>query len=70
MELQLDVGHVESHFGPFGYKIGAQFTPNVPKAQKIFLTHRMELLGTWLIGNLILVCLDMLLVLVQDSCMV
>jgi hypothetical protein len=37
MELQLDVGHVESHFGPFGYKIGAQFTPNVPKAQKIIL---------------------------------
>jgi hypothetical protein len=29
MELQLDVGHVESHFGTFGCKIGAQFVPNV-----------------------------------------
>jgi hypothetical protein len=37
MELELDVGHVESHFGPFGCKIGAQFTPNVPMAQKIIL---------------------------------
>jgi hypothetical protein len=30
----------------------------------------MELLGTWLIWNLILVRLEMLLVLVQDSCTV
>jgi hypothetical protein len=30
----------------------------------------MELLGTWLIWNLILVLLEMLLVLVQDSCTV
>jgi hypothetical protein len=30
----------------------------------------MELIGTWLIWNLILVLLEMLLVLVQDSCTV
>jgi hypothetical protein len=37
MELQLDMGYVESHFSPFGCKIGARFMPNVPKAQKIIL---------------------------------
>jgi hypothetical protein len=34
MELLRYVGHMESHFGPFGCKIGAQFAPKVPKAQK------------------------------------
>jgi hypothetical protein len=29
MELLNDVGHVESHFGLFGYKIGAWFALNV-----------------------------------------
>jgi hypothetical protein len=45
MELLNDVGHVESHFGPFGdsVRVGAQFAPNVPQAQKSFLTHPMEL---------------------------
>jgi hypothetical protein len=33
-ELLHDVGHMESHFGPFGCKIGARFVPNVPEAQK------------------------------------
>jgi hypothetical protein len=26
-----DEAHVESHFGPFGSKIGARFAPNVPE---------------------------------------
>jgi hypothetical protein len=36
MELLGDVGHVESHFGPYGdsvgvgANIGARFAPNVP----------------------------------------
>jgi hypothetical protein len=34
MEILGDVGHVESHLGPFGYvimcKIGAWFASNVP----------------------------------------
>jgi hypothetical protein len=35
MELLGDVGHVESHFGPFGDSVtdcnlGARFAPNVP----------------------------------------
>jgi hypothetical protein len=44
MELLCDVGHVESHFGPFRYKIRAQFAPNVPEAQKSFWTHPIILL--------------------------
>jgi hypothetical protein len=39
------MGHVESHFGPFGCKIGAWFAPNVPWAQKLFWTNPMVLLG-------------------------
>jgi hypothetical protein len=43
------VGHVESHFGPFGDKcrchIGARFAPNVPSSQKLFWTHPIVLLG-------------------------
>jgi hypothetical protein len=50
MELLGHVGHVESCFGLFGdgvsrCKIGAQFTPNVPQAQKSFWTHLMIRLG-------------------------
>ena len=42
MELLGDMGHVESHFFPFGEckcrcKIGAHFAPNVPSGQKIAL---------------------------------
>jgi hypothetical protein len=32
MELLRDMGLVESHFGPYGCKIGAWFIPNVPEA--------------------------------------
>jgi hypothetical protein len=39
MELQRDVGQVESHFGTFRCKIGARFAPNVPEAQTSFWTH-------------------------------
>ena len=50
MENLGDVGHMESHFGPFGdylcwCKIGARSAPNVPYAQKSFWTHLMVLLG-------------------------
>jgi hypothetical protein len=47
MKLLGDVGHVESHFGPFGdgVSVGALFAPNVPQAQKSFWTHTMELQG-------------------------
>jgi hypothetical protein len=45
MELICDAGLVESHFSPFGYKIGAWFAPNVPEAQKSFWTNPMVPLG-------------------------
>jgi hypothetical protein len=60
MELLGDVGHVESHFspfgdsvtvGPFGYSgnLDARyvhvFVPSVPQAKKSFWIHQMELLG-------------------------
>jgi hypothetical protein len=45
MKLQRDVGHVESHFGPFGYKIGPWLAPNVSWAQKSFWKNPMVLLG-------------------------
>ena len=32
--------------------------------------HPMEQLGEWVMSNLVLICLDMVLVSVQDSCMV
>jgi hypothetical protein len=45
-----DEAQVEARFSPFGDignldAIGARFAPNVPQAQKSFLTHPMELLG-------------------------
>jgi hypothetical protein len=51
MELQGNMGHVESCFGPFGDSVGvvckrgAWFAPNVAQAQKSFWTHPMVLLG-------------------------
>jgi hypothetical protein len=43
IELLGDVGHLDSHFGPFGdsVKIGARFAPNVPLAHKLLWTHPM-----------------------------
>ena len=43
MELIGDVGHVESHFLPFGdsVSIGAWFALDIPLAQKSFWTHSM-----------------------------
>jgi hypothetical protein len=39
MELQLDMGHVESHFGLFGCKIGTK------GSKKSFWTNPVVLLG-------------------------
>jgi hypothetical protein len=76
MELQGDVGHVESHFGPFGdsvrcqRKIGAWFVLNVPHPHKSFWSTRQNFKVTWVMWNLILVHLEIVLVLVQDRCSV
>jgi hypothetical protein len=51
IELPGDVGHVESHFGLFGYSVSAGgtlvqgFAQNVPLDQKSFWTHPTVLLG-------------------------
>jgi hypothetical protein len=44
--------------------------PNVPQPQKSFWTHPMELLGAWVVWNLVLVHLEIVLVSVQDRCTV
>jgi len=51
-------------------QIGARFVPNVPLAQKSFWMHPMELLGEWVMSNLVSIRLDTLLVSVQDRCTV
>ena len=44
--------------------------PNVPQAQNSFLMHLMELLGEWVMSNLISIRLEMVLVSEQDRCTV
>jgi hypothetical protein len=70
-ELLGDVRHVESHFGPFGERVlvsvqdGRMFCLNVPRVQRSFWMHSMELLGAWVMWNLILVRLVTMLVLIH-----
>jgi hypothetical protein len=45
MVLLHDVGHVEYHFGPFGYKIGAWLALNIAYAQKSFWMNMVVLLS-------------------------
>jgi hypothetical protein len=49
MELQGDMGHVESHISPLGDGVsvgeGVRFVRNFPLAQKSFWTHLRVLLG-------------------------
>ena len=49
-------------------QIGARFEPNIPYAQKMFWIHPMELLGEWVMSNLVSIRLDTMLVSVQDWC--
>ena len=75
MELLGDVGHMESHFGPFGdcqcrCKIGAWLAPNVPQAQKSFWMHPMALLGD---ESQVVACFGQFgdsVILTQDRCTV
>ena len=76
MVLLGDEAQVESSFDPFGDSAILDtrsvhgFVPNVPQAREPFWTHPMELLGV--VGHVESrsVRLEMVLVLVQDSCMV
>jgi hypothetical protein len=47
-----------------------RFVPNVPSAQKPCCTHPMELLGEWVMWNLISVNFETVLVSVQYRCTV
>ena len=67
---------VEARFGLFGDSfnldaryIGAQFAWNVPYARKSIWTHPMELLDDMCYRNLSSVCLEIMLILMQDRCM-
>ena len=51
-------------------QIGAWFVTNVPQAQNSFWMHLLELQGEWVMSNLVSICLDTVLVSVQDRCMV
>ena len=51
-------------------QIGAWFVTNVPQAQNSFWMHLLELQGEWVMSNLILICLNTVLVSVQDRCTV
>jgi hypothetical protein len=62
-----------SSFGDSGNHIarkGARFVSNVPSARKSCGIHLMELLGEWVMWNLISVRLETVLVLVQYWCTV
>jgi hypothetical protein len=73
MVLLGDEAQVDAYFGLFGdsanlvTKIGAWFVPKIPQARKSFWTHLIEHLGGMVMWNLILVCLEVVLVSVQDS---
>jgi hypothetical protein len=45
MILHGDEAQVKDRFSPSWRKMGARFAPNIPKAQKSFLTNLMVLLG-------------------------
>jgi hypothetical protein len=50
--------------------MGARFVLNIPQAQESFWTHPMEVLGDVGMSNLVLDCLETVLLSVQDRCMV
>jgi hypothetical protein len=76
MELLGDVGHVESHFGPFGdsVSVGARSVQSLRQTYHGFKSHFGHTLWnsqvTWVMWNLISILLETLVVSVQDMCMV
>jgi hypothetical protein len=70
MELLRNVGHVKSHFGLFGCKIGARFALMYLRHINHFGQTRWYSLVTRLLWKLVLVHLETMLILMQDRCMV
>jgi hypothetical protein len=68
MELLGDVGHVKSHFGPFGVSVSAVYDRSM-----VFTKHRNQFghtrwfsLATRLKWKLVSVCMEIVLILTQD----
>ena len=76
MELLGDTGHVESRFGALGdgVSVGARqvhgLRQTYHRLRKSFWMHPMVLLGDGVMWNLVSVCLETVLVSVQDRCIV
>jgi hypothetical protein len=70
-----DVGQVERRFGSHGDgvnlgEIGARFAQNVPQACNSFWPYPMVLLGYVVKCKLVSIHLEIVLISIQDSCMV
>ena len=76
MELLGDLGHVESHFGPFGdgVSVGARLVHGLRRTYHRLKNHfgrtRWNSEVTWVIWNLTSFYLETVLVSAQDRCMV
>ena len=76
MELLGDVGHVESRFGPFGDSgnLDTRWVHGLRRTYHRLKNHfgrtRWNSLVTQVMSNHVLVCLEMVLVSVQDRCTV
>ena len=76
MELLGDVGHVESCFSPFGdsVSVSAKWVHDLRRmfhrVRNRFGHTRRNCLVTWVMWNLVLVHLEIVLVSMQDRCMV
>ena len=76
MELRADVGHVEPRFDLFrdSVSVGARLVHSLRRMYhrlgNSFGCTRWNSLVTWVMWNLVLIRLEIVLVLVQDRCMV
>ena len=76
MELLGDEGHLESRFSPFGdfVSVGARYVHDLRRTYHRLKNHfgctRWNSKATWVMWNLISICLEKVLVLVQDRCTV
>ena len=76
MELLGHVGHVESDFDPFvhGVSVGAKLMRGLRQTYHRIRNHFgcscFNSYVTWVMWNVISICLEMVLVSVQDRCMV
>ena len=74
MELLGDVGDVEPHFGPFidSLSVDARLVHSLRQTYQRLRNHfgctRWYHLVTWLKGKLVSVCLEIVLILMQERC--